>query len=108
MVQKPQDGHLGPQVVFLKQGPCLRLFLKPKVAHSISMAILYLVEQPKTLKQAKIFLRSMGKCLIFKGIVEFWEKCDFSIAFLGQKGLSERAKYLEFCEEDVETIPKHP
>ena len=50
----------------------------------------------------------MGKCLIFKGIVEFWEKCDFSIAFFGQKGLSERAKYLEFCEEDVETIPKHP
>ena len=94
--------------LFEKQGPCLRLFLKPKVANSISMAILYLLEKPKTLKQAKTFLRSMAKCLFFKGIVEFWEKCDCSITFLGQKGLSERAKYLEFCEEDAETILKHP
>ena len=82
--------------------------LQPIFVPTVSLGQLYLVEQPKTLKQAKTFLRSMGKCLIFKGIVEFWEKCDFSIAFLGQKGLSERAKYLEFCEEGVETILKHP
>ena len=35
-------------------------------------------------------------------------KCEFSIAFMAQKDLSEGAKDLEFCEEDIKTIPKHP
>ena len=73
MVQKPQDGQLGPQVSFFleKQEPYLRLFLKSKVAHSISIGILYLLEHPKSLKLAKTFLTSREKCLTFKGIAPY-------------------------------------
>ena len=87
-------------------------------SHCLS-ALIFFLNRPKwwALRSCSFYANSLGGSFggflgLFWGapkkIVKKWKKCEFSIAFLGQKDLSEQAKYLEFCEEDVETILKHP